>query len=230
MTRPKIYTMIFIAALLLTGAAVLLYAMDFCCIPKDDLPKLKPEARLHYDKALYYLDRIDPDLALTQLEKAAKINPELVSLNYLVMEVALQRAQVTYGQDSVKYYGVAESAINEVLKNPKIPEATRQDAEKQLKLIIAERDKLAERDARREAIGKILIKDKLKMLFPETPTPTPSPIPKPPAVQAPVVPQSPEYAQPGTPPPAYPSSPFAVQPTPVPSGASGDWAPKMLKP
>jgi hypothetical protein len=227
MIRFKNHVILVIFIVLVTGAALLTFALDFCCVPKEDLPKMKPEARPYYDKALYYLDHVDPESAITQLQQAAAIDPELTSLAYLLEEMALERARVTYGETSVKYYDIAETAINDILKNPKISDADRQDAERKLKLIRSERDNVAERDARRETVGKVLIQDKLALLFPETPTPTPSPIPTPAAAPTsfPVYYAPPPAEAPSAPPPGV-SSPFNVTtpaptPPPVAPGVSG---------
>jgi hypothetical protein len=231
MIRFRNHVILVIFIVLVTGAALLTFALDFCCVPKEDLPKMKPEARPYYDKALYYLDHVDPEMAITQLQKAAAIDPELTSLDYLLVEMALERAQITYGETSVKYYDIAETAINDILKNPKISDADRQDAERRLKLIRSEREKVSERDARRETIGKILIQDKLALLFPETPIPTPSPIPTPAAAPTsfPVY-YAPPAEAPSAPPPGV-SSPFNVTtPVPTPPPAPGMGAPMKFMP
>jgi hypothetical protein len=221
MARLKKHALLFIAISLLAGVALLSVALEFSPVPKEDLPKIKPEARAYYDKALFFLDHVDPEMALGQLEKAVVISPDVLSLDYLLLDLAVRRAAITYGEDSVKYYNIAENAINEILKNPKISDTDRQEAEHQLKIIRSEREKIPERDARREAIGKILIKDKLSLLFHETPTPTPSPVP---TVVAPA-PTPPTYfyappveAAPAAPPPGSSASPFEVAaPTPGPA-------------
>jgi hypothetical protein len=213
MARSKNYAVLLILMMLAAGMAVVSLALDFCCPPEKDLAKLKPEAKAHYDKAAYYLDHVNPEMAISELEKAVAINPEIISLDHFLVELALERARLKFAEESVRYYNIAEKAINEVIKNPKVSDSDRQEAQRKLQIIQSEREKVAERDARRYTVGKVIIKDKLEMLFPTTPTPTPTPMPT-------IPPPTPYVAPaPGAPPPAAPGapvSPFAVATPPPP--------------
>ncbi len=164
-----------VALLVLLGSLVV--SQEIMLLEQRDVERLGSEAQALYEKAVESLDKIDPISAIEYLEQAVKLNPELVELDFLLARLACDRARRTYGDESVKYYNIAERALKLVQAQKDVNGENLQRVAKNLEIVERERRAIPERDARRYTFGAMFIAARAKMLLPKTGvTPTPTPI------------------------------------------------------
>lgn len=164
-----------VAFLVLLGSLVV--SQEIMLLEQRDVERLGSEVRVLYEKAVESLDRIDPISAIEYLEQAVNLNPEVVELDFLLARLACDRARLTYGDESVKYYNIAEKALKLVQEQKNLNGEILQRTAKNLEIVERERRGIAERDARRYTFGAKFMAARAKMLLPKTgatPTPTPT--------------------------------------------------------
>ncbi len=163
-----------VALLVLLGSLVV--SQEIMLLEQRDVERLGSEAQALYEKAVESLDKIDPISAIEYLEQAVKLNPEVIKLDFLLARLACDRARRTYGDESVKYYNIAERALKLVQAQKDLNGEILQRVAKNLEILERERRAISERDARRYTFGAKFIAARAKMLLPRTeaiPTPTP---------------------------------------------------------
>jgi len=164
-----------VALFMLLGSLVV--SQEITLLQQRDVERLGSEAQVLYEKAVESLDKIDPISAIEYLEQAVKLNPEVIELDFLLARLACDRARRTYGDESVKYYNIAERALKLVQAQKDLNGEILQRAAKNLKILETERRAIPERDARRYTFGAKFMAARVKMLLPRTeatPTPTPT--------------------------------------------------------
>lgn len=162
---------------LLTLLVSLVFSQEVKLLEQRDIEKLGSEAQELYKKAIESLDKIDPITAIEYMEQAVKLNPQVVELDFLLAHLASDRARITYGDESVKYYNMAENALELVQKQKDVNGEILQRAVRNLEVIRTERQEIPERDTRRYAFGADFLAARARMLLPKTaatPTPTPT--------------------------------------------------------
>jgi hypothetical protein len=164
-----------LAVVLLLGSFII--AQEVMLLGEADIKRLNPEARDLYNKAVVSLDKVDPISAIEYLEQAAKLNPEVLELDFLLARLACDRARVTYGDESVKYYDIAEKAMELVKEQKDVNGEILQRAARKLDIIKEEKQAIPERDAKRASVGLEFLEARARLLLAQTgPTPTPTPV------------------------------------------------------
>ena len=162
-----------VALFVLLGSLVV--SQEIMLLEQRDVERLGSEAQALYEKAVESLDKIDPISAIEYLEQAVKLNPEVIELDFLLARLACDRARRTYGDESVKYYNIAERALKLVQAQKDLNGEIVQRVAKNLEIVERERGAIPQRDARRYTFGAKFIAARAKMLLPKTgaiPTPT----------------------------------------------------------
>jgi hypothetical protein len=190
-----------VCALLMT--AVQARAEEFKLPDTAELSMLSPPAAAFYAAGIRALDRIDYPAAYKNLAKAAMLQPAAVRINLIAAALAMKQGRSRPAAEAKNAYETALACYRNVLAQPTLDDEMRRDVENRLKLAESERNALAERDARREALGGQFIINYNKEIMP-TSTPKPStaqpapaaPAPTPAAVAAPGAPVAvPAYPQ-----------------------------------
>jgi len=208
---------------------------DTVLLSPESRQQLPPAAAEAYRQAVLDLDHINYIQAIENFAKAAQAAPRHEELQFLTVKFAIQRARVTFAEESLKYYAIAEAALQHILDLPHLKDEDRQRAQLSLEVVRNEKARVYERDSKRNTVGKIIIDERAKMMYPEVamtpeaavaaePTATPpvfaTPYPQPgqPGYQQPYgdVPLGElGYAGAGQPPPANtftPDQPIPAQP------------------
>jgi len=118
---------------------------------------LPESARAAYDRALMLSDRVDFGGAIDSLGEAAAAAPENVDLQFLLVKASRWRAETTYGEESVKYYDLGESAIRRLLSNPALGPSDRTRVRRESERITAGQENLRARDEARKESGFKLV-------------------------------------------------------------------------
>ncbi|MFH0792482.1 MAG: hypothetical protein V2A74_00455 [bacterium] len=195
MTSRKIA--IVLAAIIMNIGAIAIRGQlfDDVLLTPEARQRLTPAAAEAYQKAVDNLDHIDYGGAIENLAKAAQAAPRHEELQFLTVKFAIQRARVTYAEDSLKYYAIAEAAIQRILDFPRLNDEDRLRVQVNLEVVRNEKARVYERDSKRNTVGKIIIDERVKVMFPETAitpeaTAAPEPTATPPVYATP-------YPQPG---------------------------------
>lgn len=182
-----------------------------------ELALLPPPASAFYAAGLRALDRVDYPAAYRNFAKAAMLQPAAVRVNLIAAALAMKQGRSRPAAEAKNFYETAVACYKNVLSQPTLDDDMRRDVENRLSLAESERSRLAERDARREALGGQFIIDYNKEIMP-TSTPKRSmaqPAPAAPTA-APAAPAMPAAAASA---PAYPQAmPQFPGQQPQPSG------------
>lgn len=114
---------------------------------------LSPMARASYEEAVFEFDRVNTDAALEQLAVAAAIDTNHISLQFLLVNFARRRAEVNYGEQSMGYYDMAESALRRLLANPDLDPAQRSRVNRESERIREGKEGIRRRDEARLTSG-----------------------------------------------------------------------------
>ena len=171
-----------------------------------EVAMLPPPATAFYTAGLRALDRVDYPAAYRNFAKAAMLQPAAVRLNLIAAALAMKQGRSRSAAEAKNCYETAIACYNNVLSQPTLDDDMRRDVENRLSLAESERSRLAERDARREALGGQFIIDYNKEIMP---TSTPKRSVAQPAPAAPTAAPALAPAAPGAPgapvaAPAYP--------------------------
>ncbi|MDK2970542.1 MAG: hypothetical protein PWP23_297 [Candidatus Sumerlaeota bacterium] len=145
-----------LATMLLGGSLLSAQNFDVVLSP-EQAAELSPEGARHYSDALEKIDRADPAGALEGLAAAAATDPDNIELQFLVAKYGRARAEVTYGEDSLKYYDMAEMALRRLLGNPRLGPEERARVRRESERIRDGKEKLRARDDARLKDGFKLV-------------------------------------------------------------------------
>lgn len=139
----------------LVALSISAYAEDYALPDRMELSSYSPEALAYYTDGVRALDRTDFTNAYSSLLKAAQLQPDAMRLNMMVAALALREGRSATAADAEQEYESAVWCYNNVLRLKSIDESTRRMVLNKLKMSMQERDplRLAQRDARREAMG-----------------------------------------------------------------------------
>jgi len=159
----------------LMGSA--LHAQGFS-LTERELQTLKPEALESYRKAMHALDHVLNEKALSYLQEAQKADPDHVAIRLLTAKLAISEGRKAMGEQALGFFRIAEGAFAQILEMPleAVKPSERKRAEEGVEQARDFIIKQAERDARRVAVGKDIVLQRAKELYPEkkkTATPTP---------------------------------------------------------
>jgi hypothetical protein len=150
---------------------------EFRVPDSQEISTYSPEALQLYSSGIRSLDRVDYINAYNYLAKAAQLQPNAVRLNMITAALAIKHGRNALANEAKAYYDTAIVSFRNVLQQPGLDDDYRRDVENRLKVATDERDNLAQRDVRREALGTEFIRE----LNREYASPTPSATAKPPA-------------------------------------------------
>jgi hypothetical protein len=161
---------IIVCGILAMLAVAPLWALEFA-LEDNDLQKMSPQAKEAYQRGQGCLEHIDRDAALGCFVEAQKADPNDVAVRFLVAKMAVDQSKLKTGDEAVNLLNTAENALNEVmamkdkgLKNSEIRRA--EDGLAQVKNMKA---KQAERDTAVQNMGKKIVKEHGKEMYPPEP-------------------------------------------------------------
>mgnify|MGYP001114177516 CR=1 FL=1 len=143
-----------LAVLMLANIAAAQSLMDVTPLTARERLRLKRQARESYDKALGALDHVDVPSAIQMLDQAAQLDPESIELQFLTARLAYLRGRVLYRDESPKYYGIAEKALQRLAQRKDLPTLTRDRLKREMNMVAEEKKNLEVRDTRRLAVGE----------------------------------------------------------------------------
>lgn len=126
-------------------------------LSEEKVASLSPASKESYDRAQYLADRVDFGGAIDALGESASSSPESVDLQFLLVKAARWRAETTYGEESVKYYDLAESAIRRLLANPALGPVDRTRVRRESERVTTGQENLRARDQARGDTGFKLV-------------------------------------------------------------------------
>ena len=192
-------------ALMVVLAAMMMFATEKARAAEYQLPDATELSGFSRDAMQFYmagidaLDRIDHVNGYINLVKAAQLQPDAVRLNMITAAVAMKFGRRKPAAEAAPYYDTAISCYRNVLKRTELSDRFLRDAQNRLRVAVEEKENLAQRDNKREALGSAFVMAYNREIAEETPTPTPAPTATP---------------APGAQPPgmAAAANPYAVQP------------------
>lgn len=148
---------------LLALVAILLFChpVGWCAITgegdtllsEDNVARLPQEALASYQKAVRSYDRIDRDMGVMHLEEAAKAAPEFLPLQFILVQRARDRGRFHSGHQALKYFDIAEQAVQRILAQPELTLEQKRNAEDQLRFIQNSRETQASKDKKKAELG-----------------------------------------------------------------------------
>ena len=193
------------------------YAEEYRLPDSGELASFSPAAMQFYQTGVKALDRVDFLNAYANLAKAAQLQPNAVRLNMIVAGLAIKNGRSRTAAEAKPYYETAILSYRNVLRQMSLPEDYRRDVENRLRVASDERDNLAQRDARREALGSQFV----MQLSREGAEPSPRPSPTIPAPVGGAATPLPGQPVPGT----YYGAPYPGAVTPVVPGVQTPYYP-----
>jgi len=168
MAKVLLWVAVLIAMTTLIAMTSSSWAVD-PSVTDEEEKGLSAPAREAYRKGLDALDHIRPDKAIEALTTAQKIDTRNIPIRFLVAGLAVSEAKKKMGDEAIGLFRIAETAYNEILamqnKGAKPSEIRRaQLGQEMVKDLII---KQAERDAKRMKVGRDIIKERAKELYPE---------------------------------------------------------------
>lgn len=127
------------------------------------------EAMQFYANGVKSLDRVDYINAYDNLAKAAQMQPGAVRLNLIAAALALKQGRNRPAAEAKNYYETAIACYKNILKQPAVDDEFRRNVANRLKVANDEKNDLAQRDARREAVGGQFVTQYNKELAPKQP-------------------------------------------------------------
>ncbi|MBM3335191.1 hypothetical protein FJY63_11070 [Candidatus Sumerlaeota bacterium] len=143
-----------LAVLMLASIAAAQSLTDVVPLTARERLRLSRQAREAYDNALLALDHIDLVSAIQILDHAAQLDPESIELQFLTARFAYLRGRVLYRDEALKYYGIAEKALQRVAQRKELPILTKDRLKREMNVVANEKKNLEVRDARRMAVGE----------------------------------------------------------------------------
>jgi hypothetical protein len=142
-----------------------------------ELSTFSPAAMQFYQTGVKALDRVDYINAYVNLVKAGQLQPNAIRLNMIVAGLAIKNGRSKPAAEAKPFYETAVMSYRNVLRQVGLPEPFRRDVDNRLKVVVDERDNLAQRDARREALGSQFVMQLSREGAEPSPRPSPSPPP-----------------------------------------------------
>ncbi len=127
-------------------------------LEKEQLRDLNEEAEEYYRSSLNKADHVDYFGAVNDLSKAAAAQPLHIDLQFLLVKNARKAAEISYGEDSVRFYDYAESALRRLLANPDLGPNERARARRESERVRSGKDAVRARDKQRNDTGFELVK------------------------------------------------------------------------
>ncbi len=142
-----------VASLLFFGAVS--YSEEYALPDAAELSAFSPEALDYYKNGVYALDKVDYYNAYNNFLRASQLQPEALRLNMITAALAIREGRTLKADEAPEAYANAVSCYQNVLRQKKLDEATLRTVLNKTKMAMQETDaiRLAQRDARREAIG-----------------------------------------------------------------------------
>lgn len=212
--------LIAVLTLAICFAGGVVHAEEFKLPDAAEVSSYSPDALGFYHAGLKGLDKVDYVNAYSNLAKAAQLQPGAVRLNLITAALALKHGRSKPAAEAKGYYETAVTSLQSVLRQPGLDEEVRRDATNRLKVATDERNNLAQRDARREAVGGRFITDLSKEFKGATPAAAPKApgsVPAGPATGPAAMPGGAPAAMPGMAPAAMPGAAPAAMPVAAPA-------------
>lgn len=181
------------------ASAAVLRCEEFKLPSGGEITTYPPEAQQLYAAGLQAIDRSDYTNAYENMSKAAQLVPSAVRLNMVASALALKQGRSKPASEARNYYETAVTCYKSILRQQGLDDDLRRDVQNRLKVALDERDNLAQRDARREALGGQFVLGLNREYAPPTPRAAKSTPGKGPAAPA----AAPAAAQAGYPQGAY---------------------------
>lgn len=118
---------------------------------------LPEDALSYYNRALERADRIDYQGAVEDLARAAELAPNHIELQFLLEKWSRYMAEITYGEDSLKNFDYAETALRRLLANSTLGPEERTRALRESQKISEGKNSLRARDEQRLKDGMNLV-------------------------------------------------------------------------
>jgi hypothetical protein len=151
------HSWILVLAGALLGSSVLM-AQDFdVMLTPAQHRELSGEALARYNAALDKIDRVDHATALDELAQAAALAADHIELQFLVAKYARHRAEVSYGEESLRCYDMAEMALRRLLGNPRLGPEERTRVRRESERVREGKENLRARDDARLRDGFRLV-------------------------------------------------------------------------
>lgn len=147
--------------LTMIGILVLCNPVGWCAITGEgdtllseaEAARLPQEAVASYEKAVQSYDRVDRDMGVMHLEEAAKAAPEFLPLQFILVQRARDRGRFHSGHQALKYFDIAEQAVQRILAQPELTLEQKRNAEDQLRFIQNARETQASKDKKKAELG-----------------------------------------------------------------------------
>lgn len=154
MSRHPLF--LFLAGALLGSSVLMAQDFDVMLTPAQHR-ELSGPALAHYEAALEKIDRVDNATALDELAQAAALSADHIELQFLVAKYARHRAEVTYGEESLRCYDMAEMALRRLLGNPRLGPDERTRVRRESERVREGKERLRARDDARLRDGFRLV-------------------------------------------------------------------------
>jgi hypothetical protein len=122
-------------------------------LTEAEVARMPKEAQASYQKALRSYDRIDRDMGVIYLEEAAKAAAEFIPLQFILVQRARDRGRFHSGHQALKYFDIAEQAVQRILAQPELTLEQKRNAEDQLRFIQNARETQAAKDKKKAELG-----------------------------------------------------------------------------
>lgn len=123
----------------------------------DQVETLNQVARGHYEEALRMADHVQYEAAVDEVAQAAAAAPDHVELQFLLAKMARGHAEITYGEESLRYYDLAATALRRLLSNPALGPEERIRVSRESDRVTEGRETLRVRDDARMKSGFDLV-------------------------------------------------------------------------
>ncbi|MCB2155832.1 hypothetical protein KQI84_13190 [bacterium] len=120
---------------------------------------LPEDSVTYYNRAMERADRIDYQGAVDDMAHAAELAPNHIELQFLLEKWSRYMAEITYGEDSLKNYDYAETALRRLLANSSLGPEERARALRESQKVSESKNSLRARDEQRLKDGLSLVMD-----------------------------------------------------------------------
>lgn len=159
-----------------SGQAAASELLKFRKLTPPEVTRLSKESMREYELGLDAIDKINNEKALKHFVKAVELQPKHVQLRFVVVQLSHYLGDGAMGDESVKYYEIADKNLRAIVKSAKLNKRERSRADKSLDKIDRLRKSIVERDENRLKYGLELAKLYAKEIYdieekPEAPKP-----------------------------------------------------------
>lgn len=114
---------------------------------------LNSSAREAYDRAMQYFDRVNLEAGIEALAVAAEADEDHIAVQFLLARYARARAEWAYGEEALRHYDLAETALRRLLANPDLDPGDRSRVTRESERIREGKEALRARDEARMSSG-----------------------------------------------------------------------------